>query len=711
MYGSAHGGHGRQSNGMPRAQSGQAHGDEQQTFDNYSEELDEMHGDHVDFDISLSNRNISRGNPTNDQDGIGPKSSKKRLQRLTFQQNQILQGEFSVCARPDKYRRRELSEITGLTEQQVKFWFQNKITQVKSLHKKEENYRLKVENVMLSDENKKLKEAQRNMFCPTCDPLPQNQLSPDMQTLKEQNNWLKLEISRLQAETLQNSGQSFQLDSSAENVGTRQNDIQMIAELTHNAMDEFIILSNSHGPLWLPVPGGSFEILNKMAYATQFDGKNSADITGFKTEATRASVVVMMGAKNIMDYLMDSECYASLCPGILSSAKTIKAYKWPTNVGYDGAMHLMTIETVFPSPLVPSRKCTFVRSCRELENGTTLIVDVSLDSSDGTFFKCRKMPSGVLIQPLDRNSCKIIVIEHVLVDDTGVQELYQPCLSGLMFGARRWVTSIARQCLRLRDTFDVITRNALRANSKGRKSLMKLADGLLVSYNNSIAGIPEDAWTMVCGAGTEQDIKIAHRRSHDRTNTAVVSVSASFQLPIPLRITFDLLRNNTLRAEWDVLVKGGVVREEACVSGSIEADDTVSILHVKNVAEIREAIMILQNSCYDVSGSFIVYSPIDTQLMNKILSPEDMAESKISLYPTGFSLLPVSESAEGGNGIALGEDGETLVTVGFQILLKLARGNDLYPESVAATIALMSENIATIKKSLINNQSHVECTR
>ncbi|KAM0881620.1 hypothetical protein ACQ4PT_032841 [Festuca glaucescens] len=682
---------------MPRAQSGQAHGEEQQTFDNYSEELDGMYGDNVDFDISLNNRNISRGNPTNDQDGIGPKSRKKRLQRLTFKQNQILQGHFSICPHPDEYRRMELSEITGLTAQQVKFWFQNKITQVKSLNEKEESYRLKVENAMLSDEIKKLKEAQRTMFCPTCDPLPQNQLSPDMQRLKEQNNWLNLEISRLQAETLQNSRQPFQLDSSAENVVTRQNDIQMIAELTHNAMDEFIILSNSHGPLWLPVPGGSFEILNNMAYATKFGGKNSADIIGFKTEATHADVVVMMGTKNIMDYLMDSECYASLCPGILSTAKTIKAYKWPTNVGYNGAIHLMTIETVFPSPLVPSRKCTFVRSCRELQNGTTLIVDVSLDSSDGTFFKCRKMPSGVLIQPLEHNSCKIVIIEHVLVDDTRVQELYQPCMSGLMFGARRWKQDFPPWFVS--------------ANSKGRKSLMKLADGLLVSYSNSIAAIPEDAWTMVCGAGTEQDIKISHRRSHDRTNTAVVSVSASFQLPIPLRVTFDLLRNNTLRAEWDVLVKGGVVREEVCVSGSIEADDTVSILHVKNVTKIRETIMILQNSCYDVSGSFIVYSPIDTQLMNKILSPEDMAESKVSLYPTGFSLLPVSESAEGGNGIALGEDGETLVTVGFQILLKLARGNGLYPKSVAATIALMSGNIETIKKSLINNQSHVECTR
>jgi hypothetical protein len=115
-----------------------------------------------------------------------------------------------------------------------------------------------------------------------------------------------LQISMLQAETLPSSRQSFQLDSAAENVIARQNDIQMIAELTQNAMDEFVILSEAHGPLWQPVPGGSFEIPNKMAYAAKFGADNSANIIGFKTEATPADVVVMMGAKYIMDYLMDS---------------------------------------------------------------------------------------------------------------------------------------------------------------------------------------------------------------------------------------------------------------------------------------------------------------------------------------------------------------------------------------------------------------------
>ena len=76
---------------------------------------------------------------------------------------------------------------------------------------------------------------------------------------------------------------------------------------------------------------------------------------------------------------------------------------------------------------------------------------------------------------------------------------------------------------------------------------MKLADDLLVSYSNSIAAIPEDAWTIVRGAGTDQDVKAAYRRNDECSNTAIVSVSASFQLPMPLRVTFNLLRNNMLR--------------------------------------------------------------------------------------------------------------------------------------------------------------------
>lgn len=149
---------------------------------------------------------------------------------------------------------------------------------------------------------------------------------------------------------------------------------------------------------------------------------------------------------------------------------------------------------------------------------------------------------------------------------------------------------------------------------------MKLADSLVVSYARSMANLPVGAWTTLCGSGTEQDIKVAHKRNDDGSNTSVVSVSASFHLPIPLRVTFDLLRNNVLRAkvhsptrpspithhthctvvvhfsgthvkchfvlyilitQWDVLASGGAVREENLVCKGTGSNDNVSILHVK----------------------------------------------------------------------------------------------------------------------------------
>lgn len=38
---------------------------------------------------------------------------------------------FSICGHPDDGQKRHLSETTGLGLDQVKFWFQNKRTQVK----------------------------------------------------------------------------------------------------------------------------------------------------------------------------------------------------------------------------------------------------------------------------------------------------------------------------------------------------------------------------------------------------------------------------------------------------------------------------------------------------------------------------------------------------------------------------------------------------
>lgn len=142
---------------------------------------------------------------------------------------------------------------------------------------------------------------------------------------------------------------------------------------------------------------------------------------------------------------------------------------------------------------------------------------------------------------------------------------------------------------------------------------MKLADDLLASFAGGIAATGGGTWTVVIGAGTEKDIRVAYRRTTEGSSSynAILSVTASLRLPLPMRKTFDLLRNLTHRCkvrtrnkkrreeklvsflilansprrrpavQWDVLVHGSVVKEEVTIARGVGNDDTVTVLHCK----------------------------------------------------------------------------------------------------------------------------------
>jgi homeobox-leucine zipper protein len=195
--------------------------------------------------------------------------------------------------------------------------------------------------------------------------------------------------------------------------------------------------------------------------------------------------------------------------------------------------------------------------------------------------------------------------------------------------------------------------------------------------------------------------------------------------------------------QWDVLVNGGSVKEEVRVANGVGSDDAVSILHVKvpehqhsthfsfmneycdctcnfhksislECLQIdqhghganRDTMMILQNSSYDASGSFMVYSSLDKQLVETITNPGDsQAMSSINLFPAGFSLVPLTNPdpapQEGSGSIA--QPGATVMTAGFQILMKMARGTGLCPRSVSSAVKIMSDNITNIKDALLKS--------
>jgi homeobox-leucine zipper protein len=111
----------------------------------------------------------------------------------------------------------------------------------------------------------------------------------------------------------------------------------------------------------------------------------------------------------------------------------------------------MSVEFQVPSPLVPTRESYFVRYCKQNADGTWAVVDVSLDGlRPGAVLKCRRRPSGCLIQEMPNGYSKVTWVEHVEVDDRSVHSIYKLLVSsGLAFGARRWVGTLDRQCERL----------------------------------------------------------------------------------------------------------------------------------------------------------------------------------------------------------------------------------------------------------------------
>ncbi|VAI20091.1 unnamed protein product [Triticum turgidum subsp. durum] len=81
-----------------------------------------------------------------DPDNSNPRKKKKRYHRHTPQQIQELEAVFKECPHPDEKQRMELSRRLNLESRQVKFWFQNRRTQMKTQIERHENALLRQEN-------------------------------------------------------------------------------------------------------------------------------------------------------------------------------------------------------------------------------------------------------------------------------------------------------------------------------------------------------------------------------------------------------------------------------------------------------------------------------------------------------------------------------------------------------------------------------------
>ncbi|KAL8172476.1 hypothetical protein V2J09_024280 [Rumex salicifolius] len=143
--------------------------------------------------------NLEGGASGDDHDeGADHPRKKKRYHRHTPQQIQELESVFKECPHPDEKQRLELSKRLTLETRQVKFWFQNRRTQMKTQLERHENSMLRQENDKLRAENMSIREAMRNPMCANCGGSAiMGDISLEEQHLRMENASLKDELDRV----------------------------------------------------------------------------------------------------------------------------------------------------------------------------------------------------------------------------------------------------------------------------------------------------------------------------------------------------------------------------------------------------------------------------------------------------------------------------------------------------------------------------------
>ncbi|KAF6150738.1 hypothetical protein GIB67_020821 [Kingdonia uniflora] len=693
-----------------------------------------------------------------DQDMNDSQRKKKRYHRHTARQIQELERMFKECPHPDEKQRMQLSRDLGLQPRQIKFWFQNRRTQMKAQTERNDNCVLRSENDKIRCENIAIREALKNIVCPSCGPPGGEDGYFDEQKLRMENTRLKEELDRvssiaakyigrpisqlphhghpMHASSLDLSmgsfggheivgGPSLDLDllpgSSTCNLptlpfqttGITDMDKSLMAKFSTNAMDELLILLQTDEPLWLKSPVDGRDILNLETYERTFPTRvNHIKNPNIRTEASRSSSVVIMNGVALVDMLMDPNKWWELFPTIVSKARIIEVLVSGMVGSRSGSLQLMYEELQVLSPLVSAREFYFLRYCQQIEPGSWAIADVSYDLTRENQFvsNSRRLPSGCLIQDMPNGYSKVTWVEHVEVEEkTPTHRFYRDLVnSGLAFGAERWLATLQRMCERFACSLvsETSTRDLGGAipSPEGRRSMMKLAQRMVNSFCGSISASSNQRWTTLSGLN-DVGVRVMVQKCTDpgQPNGVVLSAATSVWLPISSKNVFNFFKDERNRAQWDVLSNGDSVQEVAHIANGPHTGNCISVLRALNAS--HNNMLILQESCTDSSGSLVVYAPVDLPAISIAMSGED--PSYIPLLPSGFIITPDGQPDQGncastssGMRSMGGVGGGSLITVAFQILVSSFPSAKLNLESVNTVNNLISTTVQQIKAAL-----------
>ncbi|KAJ4878086.1 Homeobox-leucine zipper protein HDG5 [Raphanus sativus] len=372
-----------------------------------------------------------------------PPAKKKRYHRHTDRQIQEMEALFKENPHPDDKQRQRLSHELGLKPRQVKFWFQNRRTQMKAQQDRAENVMLRADNDNLKLENSQLQAELQCLSCPSCGgptvigDIPFNELHIENCRLREELDRLCCIASRYTDRPMQSmpSSQplinpaselphhppSLELDMSAyagnfpehpcpdltslppqntacffpNQTNNNSNNSNMLLadeekviamEFAVSCVQELTKMCDIEEPLWVKKKpdkiGDEILCLNEEEYMRLFPWPmgNHNNKGDFRREASKANAVVIMNSITLVDAFLNADKWSEMFCSIVARAKTVQMISSGVS-GASGSLLLMYAELQVLSPLVPTREAYFLRYVEQnAENGNWAIVDFPIDS-------------------------------------------------------------------------------------------------------------------------------------------------------------------------------------------------------------------------------------------------------------------------------------------------------------------------------------------
>ncbi|XP_018675467.2 homeobox-leucine zipper protein ROC8-like isoform X2 [Musa acuminata AAA Group] len=689
---------------------------------------------------------------SDEQDVPDSQGRKKRYHRHTPRQIQELESMFKVCPHPDEKQRKQLSRDLGLEPRQIKFWFQNRRTQMKAQQERADNCLLRAENDKIRCENIAMREALRNVICPSCGgPPPDDDPYFDEQNLRMENAKLKEELDRVSSLASKYLGrpitqlppvQPMSISSLDLSVGGYSHpgispsldldllcqssssafpypfpasmselDKPLMVEMATGAMEEVIRVVQTDEPLWVKSGSDGRDILQLETYDRMFQrSARQLRFSDTRVEASRDSALVVMNAVTLVDMFMDASKWGELFPTIVSKARTVEVLAAGMAGSRSGSLVLMYEELQVLSPVVPTRDFCFLRYCQQIEPSVWAVADVSVDFPGDNQLapssRSRRLPSGCLIVEMPNGYSKVTWVEHMEIEEKNpIHALFRDLIDGGMaFGAQRWLATLQRMCERFAclNVAGIPARDiGVAPSPDGKRSMMKLAQRMVINFCANVGASNGHKWTTLSGVN-DVGVRVTLHKNTDagQPNGVVLSAATSIWLPISAERIFSFFKDERTRTQWDVLSNGNTVQEVAHITNGSHPGNCISLLRGLNSGQ--NTMLILQECCTDASGSVVVYSPVDLPAINIVMSGED--PSYVPILPSGFTILPDGRSA-GGYGASsssnpMGGSAGSLVTVAFQILMSSLPSAKLNLESVMTVNNLIGTTVQQIKAAL-----------